>query len=38
MVVGIGDGTVRTVSPGISLTTWLTACIPDNGQVLGSDW
>jgi prepilin-type N-terminal cleavage/methylation domain-containing protein len=38
MVVGIGDGTVRTVSPGISLATWLTACIPDNGQVLGNDW
>jgi prepilin-type N-terminal cleavage/methylation domain-containing protein len=38
MVVGLGDGTVRTVSPGISLATWLTACIPDNGQVLGNDW
>jgi prepilin-type N-terminal cleavage/methylation domain-containing protein len=38
MVVGLGDGTVRTVSPSISLATWLTACTPDNGQVLGSDW
>jgi prepilin-type N-terminal cleavage/methylation domain-containing protein len=38
LVVGLGDGTVRTVSPGISLTTWLNACIPDSGQVLGSDW
>ena len=38
MVVGLGDGTVRTVTSGISLTTWLNACIPDSGQVLGSDW
>jgi prepilin-type N-terminal cleavage/methylation domain-containing protein len=38
MLVGLGDGSVRTVSSGISNTTWLTACTPDNGLVLGSDW
>ena len=38
MVVGLGDGSVRTITPGISLTTWLNACIPDSGQPLGNDW
>jgi len=38
MLVGLGDGSVRTVSPGISSATWLNACIPDSGGVLGSDW
>ena len=38
MPVGLGDGSVRNVSPGISTTTWLNACTPDSGKVLGSDW
>jgi prepilin-type N-terminal cleavage/methylation domain-containing protein len=38
MVVGLGDGSVRTVSAGISTATWINACIPDSGNVLGSDW
>jgi prepilin-type N-terminal cleavage/methylation domain-containing protein len=38
MVVGLGDGSVRTVSPGISIPTWLSVCIPDSGTVPGSDW
>jgi prepilin-type N-terminal cleavage/methylation domain-containing protein len=38
MPVGLGDGSVRNVTPAISLTTWLNACIPDSGQPLGSDW
>ncbi len=38
MLVGLGDGSVRSVSPGISLLTWLTACQPDSGLPLGSDW
>ena len=38
MIVGLGDGSVRTVQPGISLTTWLAVCIPDSGVVPGSDW
>ena len=38
MPVGLGDGSVRIVSPSISTATWLTANTPDNGLVLGSDW
>jgi prepilin-type N-terminal cleavage/methylation domain-containing protein len=38
MVVGLGDGSVRTVAPSISTATWLNACIPDSGNLLGSDW
>ena len=38
MLVGLGDGSVRGVSPSISTTTWLNVCIPDSGQVPGSDW
>jgi prepilin-type N-terminal cleavage/methylation domain-containing protein len=38
MLVGVGDGSVRTVSAGISSTTWLLACIPDDGFPMGSDW
>jgi prepilin-type N-terminal cleavage/methylation domain-containing protein len=38
MIVGLGDGSVRTVSSGISNTTWLNACNPVSGVPLGSDW
>jgi len=38
MPVGLGDGSVRTVGSGVSAATWLNACIPDDGNVLGSDW
>jgi hypothetical protein len=38
MVIGLGDGSVRSVSPGISVTTWVQACMPGDGSVLGSDW
>jgi hypothetical protein len=38
MVVGMGDASCRMVSGGISVTTWVRACIPNDGQVLGSDW
>ncbi len=38
MPIGLGDGSVRSVSPNISLLTWLTACQPDSGLPLGSDW
>jgi hypothetical protein len=38
MVVGLGDGSVRTIPPGISTATWLNACIPDSGNPLGNDW
>jgi prepilin-type N-terminal cleavage/methylation domain-containing protein len=38
MLVGLGDGSVRTVTPSISLSTWLNVCIPDSGNPPGSDW
>jgi prepilin-type N-terminal cleavage/methylation domain-containing protein len=38
MVVGIGDGSVRIVSGGISTTTWNNACYNPTGVPLGSDW
>ena len=38
MVVGVGDGSVRAISTSISLTTWVQACMPADGNVLGSDW
>jgi prepilin-type N-terminal cleavage/methylation domain-containing protein len=38
MVVGVGDGTVRTVAPGISLSTWLSVCVPDSNTPPGNDW
>jgi prepilin-type N-terminal cleavage/methylation domain-containing protein len=37
MVCAVGDGSVRTVSSSISSTTWLNACIPDDGNPL-NDW
>jgi hypothetical protein len=38
MPVGLGDGSVRMVSAGVSVTTWRYACLPGDGNVLGSDW
>jgi prepilin-type N-terminal cleavage/methylation domain-containing protein len=32
------DGSVRGVSPSISVATWNAACTPAGGEVLGSDW
>jgi len=37
-VVGVGDGSVRTVSSGVSLPTWTNAVLPADGTPLGSDW
>jgi prepilin-type N-terminal cleavage/methylation domain-containing protein/prepilin-type processing-associated H-X9-DG protein len=36
--VGLGDGSVRTLSAGVSGATFYAACTPANGEVLGSDW
>jgi hypothetical protein len=36
--VGMGDGSVRLVSPHVSARTWWHACTPAGGEVLGSDW
>jgi prepilin-type N-terminal cleavage/methylation domain-containing protein len=34
----LADGSVRTLSQGMSGTTWWAACTPAGGEVLGSDW
>ena len=34
----LGDGSVRTISSAISAVTWIRACDPRDGGVLGSDW
>jgi prepilin-type processing-associated H-X9-DG protein len=38
MVVGMADGSVRTLSPNVSGTTWWSALTPSSGEVLGADW
>jgi prepilin-type N-terminal cleavage/methylation domain-containing protein len=38
ILVGLGDGSVRAVSPGVSQVTWGRAVDPADGGVLGSDW
>jgi prepilin-type N-terminal cleavage/methylation domain-containing protein len=32
------DGSVRSVGASISSQTWTWACMPDDGNVLGTDW
>jgi prepilin-type N-terminal cleavage/methylation domain-containing protein len=38
MVIGLGDASVRIVTPAITLTTWLTVCYNPTGAVPGPDW
>jgi hypothetical protein len=38
ILAGLVDGSVRTISAGLSPTTWWWACTPAGGEVLGSDW
>ena len=38
MVVGLGDGSIRIVSAGVSTRTWELACYPKDGMVLPPDW
>jgi prepilin-type N-terminal cleavage/methylation domain-containing protein len=38
MEAGLGDGSVRSLSVGISGATWWAALTPAGGEVLGSDW
>ena len=37
-VVGLADGSVRTLAPSMSGDTWWAAVTPSGGEVLGSDW
>jgi prepilin-type N-terminal cleavage/methylation domain-containing protein len=34
----LGDGSVKSVSSGVSAATWAAAITPNGGEVLGSDW
>jgi prepilin-type N-terminal cleavage/methylation domain-containing protein len=38
MLVGLADGSVRTLAPSMSPDTWWAALTPSGGEVLGSDW
>ena len=38
MMVGLGDGSVRSVSPSVATQTWYNACHPYDGRALASDW
>jgi hypothetical protein len=38
ILVGLADGSARSVSTSISPLTWRKAAIPNDGAVLGSDW
>jgi hypothetical protein len=38
MLVGLADGSVRTLAPTMSGKTWWAAVTPAGGEVLGSDW
>jgi prepilin-type N-terminal cleavage/methylation domain-containing protein len=38
MEVGMGDGSVRTVTSGVSVQTWIWACNPGDGNPLPNDW
>ncbi len=36
--IGLADGSVRTLAPSVSGTTWWATVTPAGGEVLGSDW
>ncbi len=38
LLVGLGDGSVRTINSGISQTTFNIAMVPNDGTTLGTDW
>ncbi len=38
MMVLLGDASVRSCTPSITAQTWNYACLPNDGQILGSDW
>ncbi len=38
ILAGLGDGSIRTVSAGVSGNTWWAATTPNGGDLAGSDW
>jgi prepilin-type N-terminal cleavage/methylation domain-containing protein len=38
IMAGLGDGSVRTVSQGVSSNTWWLALVPNDGSPMPSDW
>jgi prepilin-type N-terminal cleavage/methylation domain-containing protein len=38
LLVSLADGSVRNVSSGVSGTTFMAACTPAHGDILGNDW
>ncbi len=36
--VGMADGSVRTVSPGVSMRTWMALCTPSGKDIPGNDF
>jgi hypothetical protein len=38
ILTGLGDGSVRTVTAGVSGTTWWAAVTPNGGDISGNDW
>lgn len=38
ILVGLADGSVRSVNSGVSGATWWAAFTPSTGDLLGSDW
>jgi prepilin-type N-terminal cleavage/methylation domain-containing protein len=36
--VAMADGSVRSVAGTVSVATWVAACTPQSGDLLGSDW
>jgi prepilin-type N-terminal cleavage/methylation domain-containing protein len=38
MQIAMGDGSVRGVAASINPQTWVYACFPTDGNLLGSDW
>jgi prepilin-type N-terminal cleavage/methylation domain-containing protein len=38
MPVCLADGSARSLTPGISVTTWWFSCTPNSGDVLGDEW
>ena len=38
VIVALCDGSVRNVSPSVSMKTWKSAAGANDGEVLGSDW